>query len=79
MLQHMDEPQALKGHPSGEIILSQDELGFLLTCTAKRCPFVYRPVHLFEAQRRADFHADSHQWDDYDLPENIHEDRILWD
>ena len=41
-----------------------DERGrpvFLLSCSAHRCPFAYRARYPFEAQRRADFHADHHR------------------
>ena len=65
MLKPMESKEILTSHISGQVVLEQDELGFLMTCTARGCPFVHRPKLTFEAKRRADLHASHHKWDDF--------------
>ncbi len=68
MLQPMTTKEVLALHVDGQVVLEEDELGFLMRCTARGCNFAYRPKLRFEAQRRADMHADHHKWADYGRP-----------
>ena len=68
MLQPLTAKEVLAIHVDGQVVLEQNELGFLMTCSARHCPFAYRPKLRFEAQRRADMHADFHRWNEYNRP-----------
>ena len=63
MLKHFDGVQVLAIHYAGQLQLTSDEDGHILRCTARGCKFYRIPKLVFEAQRQASIHADSHQYD----------------